>query len=377
MQTQQMRQQAQDQGAVRSAFSSNIGPDGQVNRAGVLSALSQSAPLQAMEYQGKFAQMDAAQAEAKKKVLQDNLDKFSTAYRLASTAVDQPSYDQMKAQMQQMGLPVDHLPPQYDPQHMALLKSRSAMMTLDAKQGLDAITGMSQVNINEKKAPLERAKLVAETEKLQSEAGTRKVDFATNDPAKLVPGLVPKEKQEAVYKEIESAENTRRMADSIMSAFDQAVKDTRGLRPGAASYIKTPRSALALHQAMQPTFKDLEGTVRQAAMDNTFKNITPVGIDSAQDIATKRAALQAYLQSKISAPTARAYGIDLAKFESTAPYESAAPAKAPGRGNADLVPSAAAADVPTIRMRGPDGKVRSIPASMKGEAIAGGGTVVK
>jgi len=71
---------------------------------------------------------------------------------------------------------------------------------------------------------------------------------------------------------------------------------------------------------MQPTFKDLEGTVRQAAMDNTFKNITPQPGDKDYTVETKRQALLDYLQSKASASTAKGYGIDLHRFESTAPY---------------------------------------------------------
>jgi hypothetical protein len=136
------------------------------------------------------------------------------------------------------------------------------------------------------------------------------------DPAVLVPRIVPKEHQKAVFDEIQRAQNTRHMGDSILKAFDETAKDTSGL--GAlTSMVKTPRSAQALHQAMQPTFADLEGTVRQAAMDNTFQNITPTATDSSADLKTKRAALEDYLKSKMSAPTAKGFGIDLDKFGST------------------------------------------------------------
>jgi hypothetical protein len=152
-----------DQTAVKEAYAKNTGTDGTLNRAGFISQLSQSAPHLVQSQQAQFAQSDAAQADAKKKVLQDNLDKFSAANRLASTAVDQASYDQMKQEMQSQGLPTDHLPPQYDPKFVNMLRTRSAMMTLDAKQGLDAIEKMSKVGIEEAKAPLDRAKTVAET----------------------------------------------------------------------------------------------------------------------------------------------------------------------------------------------------------------------
>lgn len=79
----------QDQQAVRSAFAKNIGPDGQVNRAGVLSALAQTSPLQALDYQGKFAQMDAAQADQKQKVISDKINQLAFGSRMAMSAKDQ------------------------------------------------------------------------------------------------------------------------------------------------------------------------------------------------------------------------------------------------------------------------------------------------
>ena len=139
------------------------------------------------------------------------------------------------------------------------------------------------------------------------------------DPSGYVSTMVPKEHQTQVFKEIDAAQDTRRMAKSIIDSFDKAAEENTIWRTGAG-LLRTPASVYALHQAMQPTFKDLEGTVRQAAMDNTFKNITPMPGDAEYKIQTKRQALLDYLQSKASASTAKGYGIDLNRFESTAPY---------------------------------------------------------
>lgn len=138
------------------------------------------------------------------------------------------------------------------------------------------------------------------------------------DPAKLVPLLVPGEHQKQAFSEIEAAENTRKMSSSILQSFEDAAKANTVMRTGAG-HLRIPAEVGALHQSMQPTFKDLEGTVRQAAMDNTFKNITPAPGDLDSTIDTKRQALKDYLQSKLSAPTARAYGIDLGHYGRTAP----------------------------------------------------------
>lgn len=141
------------------------------------------------------------------------------------------------------------------------------------------------------------------------------------DPSMLVPALVPNEHQKQVFGEIEAAQDTKRMGSTIMKAFETADKENTIMKTGGGM-LRTPASVYALHQAMQPTFKDLEGTVRQAAMDNTFKNITPMPGDSEHTINEKREALQQYLQSKASAPTAKAYGIDLSQYNSTAPIQA-------------------------------------------------------
>lgn len=138
------------------------------------------------------------------------------------------------------------------------------------------------------------------------------------DPSSFVPWLVPKEQQQAVFKEIERAQNTSHMGENIMKAFDDAAKENTVMRTGAG-LLRTPASVYALHQHMQPTFQDLEGTVRQAAMDNTFKNITPMPGDKQYTIDTKRHALEEYIKAKSSAPTAKGFGIDLSQFGTTSP----------------------------------------------------------
>ena len=145
------------------------------------------------------------------------------------------------------------------------------------------------------------------------ESGTQ---LRQGDPASFVPFVVPEKHQESVYKEIERAQNTRHMGKNIMDAFDAAAKDNTVMKTGAG-LLRTPASVLALHQHMQPTFQDLEGTVRQAAMDNTFKNITPMPGDTSETVATKRQALEQYLQAKAAAPRAKSFNIDLDKFRSS------------------------------------------------------------
>ncbi len=156
---------------------------------------------------------------------------------------------------------------------------------------------------------------------LGSNSGDRHLASASKlikeDPASFVAALVPTEKQGEVAKSIDAAKNTKRMGGAIIKSFDEAAKENTVLRTGAGM-LRTPASVYALHQSMQPTFADLEGTVRQAAMDNTFKNITPMPGDMDSTVARKRQSLVDYLQSKASATLPKAYGIDLEKFHDTA-----------------------------------------------------------
>jgi len=183
-----------------------------------------------------------------------------------------------------------------------------------AQQNLQVLKAQNLLALEQTRAALANTKMQKQIQ--QSLMSGQPME--QTDPAVLVPYRVPKEHQEAVYKEVERAQDTRRMGDAILKAFDNAANENTVLKTGAG-LLRTPPSVLTLHQAMQPTFKDLEGTVRQAAMDNTFKNITPAPGDLGSTVAIKREALKDYLRSKASAPRAKSFGIDLDKFKSTAP----------------------------------------------------------
>lgn len=203
-------------------------------------------------------------------------------------------------------------------QLLAQQQTRIAMNDIyDHKIQLEAAKlGTPQAKAN---ADMAHAKFAMENVSLLQQSAMRAAALkggGGQDPARLVPFLVPKEHQAKAFSEIDAAENTQRMSKSILSAFEDAAKENTAMKTGFGT-LRTPGSVYALHQAMQPTFKDLEGTVRQAAMENTFKNITPMPGDTEHKIQQKRQALQGYIQSKLSAPTARGYGIDLSKFGST------------------------------------------------------------
>lgn len=140
------------------------------------------------------------------------------------------------------------------------------------------------------------------------------------NPADLVPRLVPKEHQEAVYKEVERARNTTDSAAKILKQFDasaDALKAYGGLgRIGAA--IHEPREMAGLEADLGTTVGDLEGSVRQAAMENVKHSFKPQKDDTDSDLAKRREALIQYLHTKSAAPRFESYThVPLSKFTAT------------------------------------------------------------
>lgn len=360
LQNRQQQNAIQEQQALKGIYADNenVGPNGRLSSKG-LSALARLNPSKAIELEGAQNKLDSEALANQAKTMEQKINAFGTVAQLAAGAKNQADWDLTLKTAQKQGLDTSMFSPQFDPVHAAQI-ARIGFTAADRQKGMhDQITDL----IAQQKAPLERDKTLAETRHLDAETGKIAQEMGkrnpnvlaqSDDPAKLVPGMVPKEHQAKAFGEIDAAENTKRMASEIMKSFDSATQENTALKTGFG-ILRTPASVMALHQALQPTFKDLEGTVRQAAMDNTFKNVTPAPGDTEQTIATKRAALKEYLQSKASAPVARAYGIDLAQYDSTAPYKD--PEKKTSGTDAGLVKSANASDKPQGNYRAVGAKV--------------------
>lgn len=136
-------------------------------------------------------------------------------------------------------------------------------------------------------------------------------------------GMVPPDIGAKIAESINAAKNTVANSQGIDEAFWQAAADSRPFTGGTGTSIatiipgrKTPGQE-ALQARLGPTFQDVEGTVRQAAMDNADKNMTPRFGDSDEHIMTKWKSLQDYKASKASAALPRAYGIDLTRHPAT------------------------------------------------------------
>lgn len=212
---------------------------------------------------------------------------------------------------------------QFDNLHVAENMARATELGLYATK-LDAAAAKATDPMAKARALQASAQLKAQILPLVQQAQIRqtlndsKQGQSQTDPAQFVPYVVPKDHQEAVYKEIKRAQDTRHAADTIMKAFDEAAASNTALKRLGGARGEAP-AIRALTQALMTTVQDQEGTVREAAMNQVRNNLVPSMTDLPSTKARQREALQHYLTDKSSAPRAKSYGINLDHFASTAP----------------------------------------------------------
>lgn len=231
---------------------------------------------------------------------------------------------------------------QYQNEQQADLATRNQMLT-----GVQAKIAQAQANMNGPLAQARANQVINDLEKQKVQnrsmmsvlqqgeqqgagAGATQPGLSGIDPAILVPTYIKDPAaQKAALEEIKNRQNVSLNGQKILAAFDQAAKDTSGM--GAASSLAyTPGSIMSLHQLMLPNFKTIDGTVRQAAMDESFHNVTPSGMDTADRLASKRQALHDWMVSESASPMTHGASqgmIDLDKYSKTALPSGIAPPK--------------------------------------------------
>lgn len=168
------------------------------------------------------------------------------------------------------------------------------------------------------------AQQLAQRRMLQANGGQQQQQggLIQGDPAMYINTMVPKEHQEAVSKEVQRAQDTSKLSPKILKDYDDAVSSMQaaGGLGRAGALVHEPRSLSGLRLSIGTTVQDLEGSVRQAAMDNVKNEVQPKVTDTAEDMARRRQYLVDYLNAKSSSPRFKAAtGIDLNRFQSTQP----------------------------------------------------------
>lgn len=311
-------QSMKSQMALRQAYQNNVDPtSGQLDQKGVLSDLSKMGmgymvpqTAQGFSAQNKAkAEADAAQADAAQKF--DTVVYPKMKY-LAGMSEDDRSraYPGIMQSISDAGVPMTNVPQAngqfvYDPasfqQHWeAVANSKAAM---DFQQ--------AQATVGETRAKTAEAYASAAKSRSETPTGVTGPVGQSTDPSTLVPQMVPQAMRPKALEEIKTAQDIKNITPQIMAAF------ARGSDRNPNTAAQGQREFEGL---INTTVKDTEGTARQAAFDSIHKTMTPSGFTAfpGENDAKKQTVLE-YLQSKQSAPTAKAYGIDLSKYDSTSP----------------------------------------------------------
>jgi len=141
------------------------------------------------------------------------------------------------------------------------------------------------------------------------------------DPAQLVPIMIDNDAdRRKVFEEIDDMQRVAQSSPQLLRLFDQAAKDNTALRTIKVPYIgalgKLPES-VSSYQALLNQLIKTQGPARDAEVMRVFKSVTPEPYDSESDVELKRKTLKDYLKGLTTAPTARAYGMDLNRFSRT------------------------------------------------------------
>lgn len=151
---------------------------------------------------------------------------------------------------------------------------------------------------------------------LTQTSGTGQSGTLQADPAVLVPQLVPAEHQKQALTEIGQAQNAAANETSLMGAFHKLESENSVLgRVGRLGF--EPPSSKAFDALVDPLIHDNEGRINELEQKHV-QALKPQPGDMQATVLQKAAALQSFIEHKKSAPTAKAFGIDLSHFASTA-----------------------------------------------------------
>lgn len=335
VESQKAQQDWSDDQAVRNAVKSNTVVDPNtgatsINHAGVMANLGKSDnPMLAQKYNLQMQQQNADQM-SKQIALGKQLAWSINTSPDATPEQKQAAWDNATSQAMKMGLPGAAEQPRQYPGDSYVKNLQYSFLSPEEKltqhkQDLQTQVDQQNANSNTLKSQAEAANAgipygggrggsaSAPSNAVASNGkGIPANQLSDQDPADMLK-RVPMKDREKVAAEIDAAKNATENGPKIMGHFDNAYGQH------AIDYVPGFLNAdqKGFHALLGPTFKDVEGTVRQAAMDNMFGNTTPQFGDNGNTKDVKRGAVKDYLQYKSSAALSKSYGIDLSKYKST------------------------------------------------------------
>lgn len=396
MNLQQMQYQRQALMAQRQAYANSVGPDGQIDRAKYLGQIGQTAPQLLLGEQQKFAAFDKAQGEADTARMQA-LHQTSTViaanygFLLNLYAKDpeaaKSAYPGIRQGLIEQGIPnAKQLPEQMD----AGLIAQGYQIANRYKENLDnALTKAKTAEAWANAGPMAQAKLKNEiygsrgpTNALagdynhemapirssqinmrqmldsyknptpQGDASLVLQNFKIRNPS--VPDVNSIEEMKSSQAVPDAWKN--KLNQALNGGFDKATRDNL-MRDGISAY-----------RANYGTYQDTANRYQQMAADRGV----PTGGFTKELALDKTYSEVSALQDKLGPyvpPTERSGNL-------LGAIKNAASKIAGGEQSASAASDRGPAPQ-MIRIKGPDGKIYRVPKSMKGAAIANGGSVVK
>ncbi len=134
-------------------------------------------------------------------------------------------------------------------------------------------------------------------------------------PEAKVRFLVPEQHQAKALEEIAMRENAKKAETEMVSLFDKA-KQENSLAPRVGRLWKDAPAISAMRSLAIPLISDAAGRVSETEL-HIFEGMMPKPLDNAGDVARKLENMQHWLAQKKAAPTAKAFGLDLDKYDST------------------------------------------------------------
>lgn len=197
------------------------------------------------------------------------------------------------------------------------VQAKLAQSTAGMQQGDALFKTQQAINDIQQKKLQNNMKLGLLTQGSDGSGGLSKAD-----PLALVPDLVPEAHQKDAIAELGKSKLARENENKVMNLFDTLAKESRpatgrsttsvaNMLPG---YKAPARKELEL--IMDPLTRDNDGKINEIT-NGHVQGSFPELFDSDSTVATKRKAMQNFIDLKKQAPTAKTFGIDPDKFYST------------------------------------------------------------
>lgn len=241
MKMDELRRARSQEEALAGAYRNALAPDGTINRNALFSGVAGAGLGHKLPgIQESFAKSDKAKVEAEKERLALAREKVGFVGQLLGSVKDQATYDAARATAQANGLPVDNMPPQYDPAFIEAKRQETLTVAQQLEQkwkAMEFTTPNANARLQAETSTANNQRSVAASK--ENAAATRAVADATREAATVKDKRDVEMKladdyraQSKPFKEVSDAHRT------IITALDKATTSPAATLAGATKFMK-------------------------------------------------------------------------------------------------------------------------------------------